>query len=129
MPRGPGKQCSLRSKSKRAGAARPLTNTLMITMITTNTAGPPYPLVYIEWDDSFTVSHRSNWQDAVTEAPEPVVCRSVGWLTYDGERHKVVMPHLTQPDDDSWQGCGHMTIPTAVIVRLVHLDVPLAENR
>jgi hypothetical protein len=90
----------------------------------TKPPNPPYPLVYIEWDDSFTLSHRAHWQDVVNQAPEPITCRSVGWLTHDGKRHKIVMPHLTQPDEDSWQGCGHMVIPAAVIVKLVRLRLP-----
>jgi hypothetical protein len=92
--------------------------------MTTLTTTPPYPLVYIEWDDSYGCS--PHWSKIPKKflPPEPIICRSVGWLVHDGDKHKVIVPHLTQPSKKSWDGCGDMTIPAAVIVRLVHLDLP-----
>ena len=51
-------------------------------------------LVLIGWQDSFGCS--SEWQklDGV-QSPRPLLCRSVGWLLYDGKDCKVAVPHLT----------------------------------
>lgn len=70
-----------------------------------------YPLVYIEWEDSYGCS--SDWEDLENCSPAPMVCRSVGWLIHDDQKVKVVVPHLTQTDhpNSSLQGCGDMTIP------------------
>jgi hypothetical protein len=69
-------------------------------------------LVIIEWLDSFGCSSR--WENLSNcDNPEPVICRSVGWLLSDTKACKVVVPHIT-PD----QGCGDMTIPTIAIVSM-----------
>jgi hypothetical protein len=82
---------------------------------------PPYPLVYVEWDDSYGCT--SHWRriDDPFPAPDPIICRSVGWLVHDGKGHKVVVPHLAQPVDDHWDGMGELTIPTAAVLKLTHL--------
>jgi hypothetical protein len=46
-----------------------------------------------------------------------MVCRPVGWLLYDGDDHKVVVPHIS---DETYptigrQGFGDMTIPTRAL--------------
>ena len=83
-------------------------------------------LVLIEWLDSFGCS--STWQaiaDDARAAPEIPVCRSVGWLHYDGDDCKVIVPHLAEATARSeQQGCGEMAIPTRAILRLVDLEIP-----
>lgn len=90
----------------------------------THPPNPPYPLVYVEWDDSFGVSSR--WEAIPNDYPTPksTMCQSVGWLVYDGKKYKVVVPHLTGPEGDTWSGCGDMTIPVGVIVRIIRLRSP-----
>ena len=52
-----------------------------------------------------------------------MLCRSVGWLVYDGDECKVVVPHLSDERAQApRQGCGDMTIPTCAIVRMIELD-------
>lgn len=70
------------------------------------------PLVLIEWLDSHQVA---GWH---TEAPatKPLLCRSVGWLVYDGDEGKTLAPHMT--DEDTPQRCGEMTIPTGAITKI-----------
>ncbi len=76
-------------------------------------------LVLIEWHDSFGCS--PTWADLKSiDDPKPMVCRSVGWLAFDGEDTKVIVPHVAE-DGDGGQGCGDMTIPTSAIVRIVEL--------
>jgi hypothetical protein len=50
-----------------------------------------------------------------------MVCRPVGWLLYDGDDHKVVVPVVVPHISDETyptigrQGCGDMTIPTRAL--------------
>ena len=78
-------------------------------------------LVLIEWVDSLGCS--SNWEEVDDLSPKVLCCRSVGWLAYDGEDCKVIIPHLSDPHDNAKpQGCGDMTIPTCAIRRIVDLS-------
>lgn len=72
-------------------------------------------LVLIEWLDSH---HSPRW---TTDPPstEPLLCRSVGWLTHDGKDAKTLAPHIT--DEDTPQRAGEMTIPTRAIVKIRRL--------
>jgi hypothetical protein len=81
-------------------------------------------LVLVEWIDSYGCS--ANWQKLAIESVAPLVCRSVGWLAYDGEDCKVVVPHLTDRNHPyiSEQGCGDMMIPTRAILRIWDLAEP-----
>jgi hypothetical protein len=84
-------------------------------------------LVLVEWIDSFGCS--PNW-GVIEDDPKPPtipVCQSVGWLAYDGDDCKVVVPHIADATDYSKrQGCGEMTIPSRTIIRLVDLAIPKA---
>ena len=87
-------------------------------------------LVFIEWVDSYGCS--SEWADLSECTPEPMICRSVGWLIHDDSRCKIIVPHLSQPGHPSTeqQGCGDMTIPTSAILKIIDLKVPnLSRNR
>lgn len=78
-------------------------------------------LVLIEWVDSFGCS--SSWRDMDDEyKPNPMTCRSVGWLYRDDKDVKVIVPHIADVPDQSKQGCGDMTIPTAAIVAIKDLE-------
>jgi hypothetical protein len=46
-----------------------------------------------------------------------MVCRPVGWLLYDGDDHKAVVPHISDETHPTIgrQGCGDMTIPTRAL--------------
>jgi hypothetical protein len=83
-----------------------------------------YPLVYIEWEDSYGCS--PNWEDLKNCSAVPMVCRSVGWLVHDDQKCKVIVPHLNEPDHPNadLQGCGDMTIPTSAILRMAQLTLP-----
>ncbi len=78
-------------------------------------------LVLVEWEDSHG---DGEWQQLDGEIEDRVlVCRSVGWLVLDGERVKVVAPHLHQGEEGvPTQGCGIMTIPTSAVIRVVNLQ-------
>lgn len=78
-------------------------------------------LVMVEWLDSFGCS--ASWTPLGSPTPTPLVCRSVGWLAYDGKDCKVVVPHVAGEDEpDARQGCGDMTIPTVAVRRIVDLS-------
>jgi len=81
-------------------------------------------LVFVEWLDSFGCS--SDWKDLSDFQAKPLTCFSVGWLVYDGEECKVVVPHISDQNNEhvSQQGCGDMTIPTKAILRIVDLILP-----
>jgi hypothetical protein len=78
-----------------------------------------YRLVLIEWQDSWGCSPRWEYIDGCE--PAVLLCRSVGWLIYDGKDCKVIVPHLTKSEHVRQQGCGDMTIPTPAVVRVVRL--------
>ena len=84
-------------------------------------------LVLIDWQDSFGCS--SSWQEIEECKPQVMTCQSVGWLIYDGDDCKVVVPHLsTQQPEIQPQGCGDMTIPARAIIRIVELEIPVGSN-
>lgn len=78
-------------------------------------------LVFIEWLDS----HGSveGWQVIDDMKPEPLICESVGWLLYDGEECKKVLPHKAgyRNKDIVHQGRGELTIPTKAILKIKKL--------
>jgi hypothetical protein len=75
-------------------------------------------LVHVEWLDSFGCS--ATWQPLDVDRPSPLLCRSVGWVLYDGPDCKVIVPHVSRASDPP-QGCGDMTIPSVAIVKLTDL--------
>lgn len=72
-------------------------------------------LVMVEWVDSFGCT--SNWGELVEDCqPEPIVCKSVGWLFRETSECMVIVPHVADvPGDSPKQGCGDMTIPVRCI--------------
>jgi hypothetical protein len=82
-----------------------------------------YQLVLVEWEDSLVGT--TGWGETSGARPKVVVVRSVGWLVYDGEDCKLIVPHLSEPNhsDAKQQGCGDMTIPASSIRKLVKLQV------
>jgi hypothetical protein len=81
-----------------------------------------YKLVQVEWEDSYGCS--PDWV-AVSDdlAPTVMLCRSVGWLVYDGADCKTIIPHLNQANhpNAALQGCGDMTIPASAIKSICEL--------
>jgi hypothetical protein len=78
-------------------------------------------LVLVEWLDSFGCS--ATWEQLDGCSPHLLTCRSVGWLIHDGDDCKVIVPHVSQPNEGcGQQGCGDMTIPTRAIVRMADLS-------
>lgn len=74
-------------------------------------------LVLIEWVDSHT---DGGWQRLDGELMDRVqTCRSVGWLVLDGERVKIIAPHINEPDNGvPLQGSGVMHIPARAVLRI-----------
>lgn len=73
-------------------------------------------LVLVEWLDSY--GGTTGWKVLEECTPDPLVCRSVGWLLHDTEQYAVIVPHLVQPGEESRiaaQGRGDLTIPRAAI--------------
>ena len=86
-------------------------------------------LVYIEWVDSFGCS--PDWAEIVPDMkPELLVCKSVGWLFYDGPDCKVIVPHITSEghSQTAQQGCGDMTIPSKAVLKIVPLEINNTEG-
>ena len=79
-------------------------------------------LVMIEWVDTFGCS--SEWQDLDDDRqPEPMLCRSVGWLFKNGDDCKVIVPHIADVPGGLKQGCGDMAIPTICVRSIQDLSV------
>jgi hypothetical protein len=78
-------------------------------------------LVLVEWRDSYGCS--SDWQPLEGVTPQPLICRSVGWLAYDGDECKLVVPHISGDHPNTRkQGCGDMTIPTSAIISMSEIN-------
>ena len=75
-------------------------------------------LVLVEWIDSYGCS--PNWVPLEASNPQPMRCKSVGWLLYDGPDCKVIVPHVSDDSTGSIpaQGCGDMTIPVKAILKI-----------
>lgn len=80
-------------------------------------------LVCVEWEDSCGPIAR--WQYLDESEPEYILCRSVGWLVYDGKDCKRIVPHIGRhkTDEARDQGCGDMTIPTSAILKMVDVGI------
>lgn len=78
-------------------------------------------LVLIEWLDSHV---QGGWQQLDSPfVDRALVCRSVGWLVFDGEAVKIVAPHLNEQEDGvPLQGAGVMNIPTCAVLRVTELS-------
>jgi len=76
-------------------------------------------LVLIEWLDSAGASSR--WQYFEDKEAHPAICRSVGWLVFDGKHAKKIVPHIARSNEDDAQGNGEMIIPTKSVLRIVPL--------
>jgi hypothetical protein len=88
-----------------------------------------YPLVYVEWEDS--QAGVSGWGLTDGARPSLVTVRSVGWLVYDGEDCKLIVPHLSAESHNGvkQQGCGDMTIPASSVRKVVKLAFSLKRIR
>ena len=81
-------------------------------------------LVLIEWVDSLGVGGQWESLKDRTDDPEEFLCYSAGWLIIDGERNKVIVPHIHDTNENlgaEFSGCGDMTIPTSAVRRIVDL--------
>jgi hypothetical protein len=84
-------------------------------------------LVLVGWIDSFGCSPSWEVMEDDLKPPAILVCRSVGWLAYDGDDYKVIVPHVADATACSKRhGCGEMAIPSRTIIRLVDLAIPEA---
>ncbi len=83
-------------------------------------------LVIVDWDDSSFMGF--GWMNRESfDEPHALPCRTVGWLTYDGENSKVVVPHISSGKEGKWKdgcGAGGMTIPVCSIRRIQVLTTP-----
>lgn len=86
-------------------------------------------LVLVEWIDSYGCS--ASWEPLDGgNSPKALLCRSVGWLFRNGKECKVIVPHISSPDNQGipQQGCGDMAIPTKSIVRMIYLREPCVKR-
>lgn len=80
------------------------------------------PLVLIDWVDAY--GHPPQWE-IVGASPEPLYCRSIGWLTSSTRTSKTVTASISDPDlYPTRQGCASTTIPTRCIIRMYRLPDP-----
>ena len=82
----------------------------------------------VEWVDSYGCS--STWESVENCRAKPLLCRSVGWIVHRDKNCVVIVPHMTNDDETATkQGCGDMTIPTAAILRMVPVTIPVRSKR
>ena len=74
------------------------------------------PLVLVEWDDA-AGGHREGWRSLESMNPEPIRCRSVGWIRHRDDKKIIVVPHVSGDGD----GDGEIVIPAAW-ARVIHLE-------
>lgn len=76
-----------------------------------------YRLVVIEWVDSAQPS--AAWQFLEDlDAPQPILCKSIGWLVYDGDEVKALAQSIGDIAKESVQVAGVMKIPSCSIRRI-----------
>jgi hypothetical protein len=79
-------------------------------------------LVVVEWVDSHS---GDGWQplDKITQAAEPVYCRSVGWLVSRRNETTVLVSHISGERNGNLRlfGKGDISIPNRAIVKLSYL--------
>ena len=74
-------------------------------------------LVIIDWEDS--ASHHQVWTNVNTlKESKPTMCRSVGWLLYNGQDCKVIASHI---GEDEVNAGGDMIIPAKAIKKITVL--------
>ena len=81
-------------------------------------------LVMIEWLDS--QGPTGSWR-YLNDAPlgitlDNMICKSVGWLIYNGKDCKRIIPHLSG-EGEKLQGRGDLAIPTRSIVKITELKL------
>lgn len=82
-----------------------------------------YPLVVVEWEDSYGCS--SFWEslDDMPEVPKRWINTNVGYLTRKTDQLVVLVPHLSGlGDEEPHNGCGDMTIMKSAILRRWSID-------
>ena len=80
-------------------------------------------LVKIVWRDSRGIGDLRERMESIPD--KDYLCTSVGYLARDGEKMKVLVPHVSHGGDDVLDiehCCGHMAIPTSAIVEMVGLS-------
>lgn len=82
-------------------------------------------LTYLEFYDHF--SEGDDWTDVdelKTEALEPLVCRSVGWVVSENKRMVRLVANFDGPPETAGRGFGIFCILKADIIRRVELAIP-----
>jgi hypothetical protein len=79
-------------------------------------------LVMIEWLDSQgpTGSWRYLEESSLGVTLNDMICKSVGWLIYNGKDCKRIIPHLSG-EGKELQGRGDLAIPSRAIVKITEL--------
>jgi hypothetical protein len=74
--------------------------------------GPQWRLVLVEWLDSHYIPEW-HYDEPLTE---PKVCRSVGWLVYEGPKAITIAAHVAV--EDAPQRSGEMIIPAQAVINI-----------
>jgi len=73
----------------------------------------------IKWEDSHG---GMGWQmmDGLADDPEPLYCKSVGWIRRENKDCIVIVPHIggENKGDSLYQGLGKLTIPKRSILKI-----------
>jgi len=80
-------------------------------------------LVLIEWLDS--QGPIGTWrylnESSLEIGKEDLLCKSVGWLIYNGKDCKRIIPHLSGEGTEQ-QGRGDLAIPSKAILKITELQ-------
>lgn len=76
---------------------------------------PAFPLVLVEWVDSFGCA--PGWEPIDEIDPTLLLCNSVGWLVRAGKESLVLASNITLPraETHSLDSVGHIVIPLVAI--------------
>jgi hypothetical protein len=84
-------------------------------------------LVLVEWQDSRQPSGGWRWADEY-EAPEPVICRTVGWLLRETDDALLVAQSLGDVSRDRMQASGGTEIARRQVLRISELGASSVEK-
>ncbi len=77
-------------------------------------------LYLIKWIDSYNAP--GVWESiSEMQNPENMICVSVGWIEIDTHDNMIIIPHISdvENNENKGHGCGTMTIPkVAILIRI-----------
>ena len=81
-------------------------------------------LIYVEWRDAHGGLTEWNAMSTMMKFRErKCIVSSIGWVVSYDDKNLIICPHIVTEDGLEDSGCGDMTIPTGVIVKITQIPI------